>query len=373
MQAYNRQALGDSTTYYRNDLPPTSVLRTKSVDTLGGIISDNVLRHPLQPKSHAYYRINESKPSGTVQFASGSVAMRTGVQASYTNYQEFPPSWMQADSYNRALSDFWDEYRGGVDLSIDAAQVYSDQPWNLEKGITTRGNPSPKYPNVIRKAGRRLIAETSKIETHIRKGIRIPAKVWLAYSFILKPTLGTVYEAASEAFRNAQSTRLVKARGKSLLDVDFVLPNGHHVVGNHSVRTEIGAEMYCADPSVPQNAARFTSLNPLSIAWELMMFSFVVDWWWNVGGYLRSLESAVAFNSAFRSGYSTVTIRSWMGTQFELAPNYGHVKGAWRYQSLSRTALSSMPFPRRPVVRFDTGWRQAVHIAALLGNFLKPK
>lgn len=54
---------------------------------------------------------------------------------------------------------------------------------------------------------------------------------------------------------------------------------------------------YFHTPSLTTVLADHGMLNPASLAWELMPYSFVIDWWVNVGDILSSLDNLLLYQS----------------------------------------------------------------------------
>lgn len=117
---------------------------------------------------------------------------------------------------------------------------------------------------------------------------------------------------------------------------------------------------------------RLTSLNPISIGYELIPYSFVLDWVWNIGGYLRDLETAFLYDKYFRTGYQTLTWKHKGG--YAIAPGgttpsnvalagSGRIDCRWK----SRSVLTDYPAPSIPPVRVDLGSGRLLNLAALLG------
>jgi hypothetical protein len=129
--------------------------------------------------------------------------------------------------------------------------------------------------------------------------------------------------------------------------------------------------------SALDSLAGFSSLNPVSIVWELTPYSFVVDWFVDVGGYLRNFETACLYGSDFVAGYVDRSLiaevsetnsqhdRSADGSYFNL-----ETRGYTRVTKFQRTVLTSVPFPKAP--RFDPklGSSRLVSAAALLGQMV---
>lgn len=128
-------------------------------------------------------------------------------------------------------------------------------------------------------------------------------------------------------------------------------------------------------PTGTTNFARFTSLDPASIAYELVPYSFVLDMFADIGGYLRNAETALLYNRIFRMGYVSYSTKVECDyvlagpTQFpnRTATGGGRVKAV----SLSRQRITSYPTPQIPSFSCDLGSGQLMSIAALLAQRLK--
>jgi hypothetical protein len=123
--------------------------------------------------------------------------------------------------------------------------------------------------------------------------------------------------------------------------------------------------------------SNYSSLNPASLAWELTPFSFVVDWVFDVGGYIRNLETAVLNENRFLGGYTTIVSRvsnhrTTIGGQSS-GPNQFtafNLSGNATKTDKTRTIMTSYPFPRLPRFKMDLGSGRLLNAAALLSQFL---
>jgi hypothetical protein len=136
---------------------------------------------------------------------------------------------------------------------------------------------------------------------------------------------------------------------------------------------------------IPQNsmtwAARWYSLNPVSIAWELMPFSFVVDWFMNVGDYLRNLESQLIYSRFFATGYKSqrfsVLTRQEAYRNGQTSSGTTHISWGGHYQAtafdryMKRVVLTD--FPSVPPLRWNPnlGSARLLNAAALLSTALQ--
>ena len=152
---------------------------------------------------------------------------------------------------------------------------------------------------------------------------------------------------------------------------------GQPLSGNH--RTKIA--IILANDSY-LDYGRWTSLNPINIAWELIPYSFVVDWFLNIGGYLRNAETALLYGAVFRGGY--VSASSKLEGPLEFLQSYTsgfpplpyskeYLTSAHGYAKLTgfnRSILGSYPFPTPPSFKANLGSGQLLNAAALLGALI---
>jgi hypothetical protein len=153
---------------------------------------------------------------------------------------------------------------------------------------------------------------------------------------------------------------------------------GPYEFTDHSVEvkisTTLGVTLY--NPEI--DISRWTSLNPYSIAWELMPYSFVVDWVYDVGGFLRNLETYFVNDFKFQNGYRS-NLAAFQGsfrdlysfTDHQIYPGgtdffYGSCEGI-RFQ---RSVLNSYPCPQLPRLQANLGSSRLLNGAALLAQFL---
>lgn len=123
-----------------------------------------------------------------------------------------------------------------------------------------------------------------------------------------------------------------------------------------SRRCEIKVRM-CIPDNVQTSAARLTSLNPASIAYELLPWSFVLDWAYNLGGYIRDLETAGLYGMYFKSGYVNYTYREHMPwiAKPSASGAIGILSGSTENFGYDRRVLTSYPAPNLPKLKLELG------------------
>lgn len=264
---------------------------------------------------------------------------------------------------NRVLDKLNERVRGSIDLSIDLFQA----------GQTAR------MFTVTENA--RMFAQTFRGWRGLIKGIA-DARLQFAYGW--KPLASTIYECADEMQNMVLSPYLeVKVRASEVLHSSvekFTFQYQGDAYGPCRRSGRYLAELSVMLETRDHDIAKWTSLNPASIAWELVPYSFVVDWVFDVGSYLRNLETSLLYANRFVRGYrsegvffdaewSTDTIRksgSWPTYTYTTRAN-----ASFRYRNFTRSILSSYPGPRLPSFEVDLGTGRLFNLAALIGGKLR--
>lgn len=291
-------------------------------------------------------------------------------------YISAPPE--NSNLYNETLEKLADKVRGGVDLSIDLAQAgQTARMFNAIDQVTSMAEAIGIDP---RRRGSPLNRRMRTLDQ-----IRAFGSKWLEYRYGWSPLLQTIYDCADsnvQITRNLMTKfRAVTVRGIPEYTSNLQLPlAGANPRVNVKVKgkdvCEINISLKVRDGDF--NLNQWTSLNPASILWELVPYSFVVDWFYDVGGYLRTLETAMLSRNDFVSGYIS-TLRAFDATsepftgQFsDFGYQYDFIE-CWSSMSVTafnRSLLPSYPFPRRPRFSADLGTGRLLNAAGLLSQFL---
>jgi len=258
--------------------------------------------------------------------------------------------------YNATLSDLNEQVRGSLDLSIDFAEA-------------------GKTRQMIRQAFK-VVDFARGLKKSVSGSI---ANKWLEYQYGWRPLVSSVYGVFDELMEKSVSRELLvtlRARRRLSEKLSSVYDaGGGNKASNISLnkyRQEIGIQLKpgAMSPSV----ANYTSLNPMSIAWELLPYSFVVDWFVNVGGYLRNAETAMIYGRSFVRGWRTYGYKSEQEITVRGSTSACQTY-AFGFSTLckkSRARLTSYPSPRLPVLNtFGLGSTRLLSAAALLRQLLR--
>lgn len=209
------------------------------------------------------------------------------------------------------------------------------------------------------------------------------SNAWLEYQYGVKPLLNTIYQGTTFLANKAKRFR-VSVTGKFIdelqgtTNIAYGLVNG--LVREHiSCRTKYVVDFQISNSAV-FNASRIAKFNPIALAWELVPYSFVADWAFDLGSYLEDLETSFGLGLTFVRGFKTQTYRhvctvrvpiqyNKSGSQAfrvhqDLIPGFSKVTG------LNRSVLGAIPTPYAPSFDVKLGADRLMSAAALIGQLL---
>lgn len=137
---------------------------------------------------------------------------------------------------------------------------------------------------------------------------REASKLWLEFIYGWKPLASSIYELSQVLGEQLEKDQLIYSRGSSSFS-----DTNKYTIGSGDFNVEYSGGFRCqiiARVEVP-SIVRLNALgvlNPASVAWELVPFSFVLDWFIPIGNVLAGLSSTAGLS--FHSGYVTTVNRA---------------------------------------------------------------
>lgn len=291
-----------------------------------------------------------------------------------------PDSRIPTIAYNKALSKLYEQLRSSdLNLALTVGER-KESAKMLRKAFAATASVVQKARHIRRQ----LLTNPSLLASNL----------WLQAKYGWIPLLSDIH-AATEFHFHLFSEMKFKARASSRNEwKDYAWSNwlGNITVKrSHESRCQFVIYAGVAN-SDAYNLSRITSLNPLSIAWELVPLSFVVDWFYDIGGYLQNMEASLGTGLTFHRGIVTEMSHmraavpdSIVNNQFDqvywseyFVRNYAGYKleeqNNWSEEiSKTRTLLSGFPTPRAPVLRANLGSQRIISAAALIRQIVLGK
>lgn len=197
-------------------------------------------------------------------------------------------------------------------------------------------------------------------------GLAFAANKWLEYKFGWVPLLQDVYGSAEMLAKfhvngTRSHTRVSAIHEQSLPSVQSSYPSGYSGrtsdTGTMKVKSKIGFRFY-ADDSIWSETPNMGLTDPALLAWELIPYSFVVDWFLPIGDFLGALNARQGFIfkdgfiNHFATGDSVRVITDShsvsAGTySYQMTRNARHQETTYRHK---REALLDFPLPFFPSV-----------------------
>lgn len=276
-----------------------------------------------------------------------------------------------------------------TDAMLDAKEMKVDLATSLAEGRQTAqlitdtasflANAYTSLRSGDWKGFRRLTGWSDKPGRTARELGKTAASAWLSYRYGWTPLLSSVYGAAEALALTARTIPPVTARGKREEDV-----NNSQYVGSgtdygrfYSTKGKVGSTArldFLPDGGCLQQLRSLGLTNPLLVAWELVPYSFVVDWFIPIGNALSCLDWATGLT--WVSGSQSGLIRA----QTDVVPGVLS-NGAWAdvHGLQKRVYLNRVPFTDKPNVPlpsfslpFPSAYKVADSMALLFNAFSSP-
>lgn len=121
------------------------------------------------------------------------------------------------------------------------------------------------------------------------------SNLWLEYSFGWKPMVQDIYEAVKVLSSNPPAQKVVgRGRYRDLVQIGNFGQYSWTTRASYDVNVLIAAEVFVSNPNLAL-ANQLGIVNPATVAWELVPFSFLVDWFVPVSGLLNSWTDLLGY------------------------------------------------------------------------------
>jgi len=197
---------------------------------------------------------------------------------------------------------------------------------------------------------------TSKqLVNHAERGLRRIGKAWLAYRYAIMPLVYSFRDIEKALTRWEQTTDRVTKRVKPTENTAGN-PWTHlpHVVSEEEGEVRITSTVGCKYTSNNMALAGKLGFNPFSTAWELIPYSFVMDWFINIG---ESINTVFGKDLSSSVGACTAIKVSKITTYTAVYPRDYEVYHGWATDGYPLSYCWPEPLP----------YQQSYHLADVSG------
>jgi len=215
-----------------------------------------------------------------------------------------------------------------------------------------------------------------------RQKIKKVGSAHLFVAFGVRPLIGDVEAYASHVHNTFVKNGITVRVRASTSGRNTWYPEGregHTAFDAYDVREEIKANLTVGDPTL-YDAWRLGVSSAFSTAWELTTLSFLVDYFYSVGGYIQAMEASLLSGLTVNDGYVSVGTKMetvhWLyesSTSGLFETTFTNMQGKLVKTTFERSFLTSLPRPYLPVLQVDLGSSQLLNVAALLSGLLRDR
>jgi hypothetical protein len=270
------------------------------------------------------------------------------------------------------LAQVFAERKMTADLIGSTAYRFAGAMLQLRRGDIL-GAARKLGTSVSRKARSRFISEYRK-----RNGGNAIADGWLELQYGWRPLLQDIYGSAE--FLAKKQTHEIRGRVNSSQKRNCY--ETREIDSQTTLRTnfffEVGESVWFQTSGAELASAKESGLtNPLSVAWEVLPWSFVVDWFIPVGGYINRLDATLGLS--FQRGSLTIYQKGTLVQESLIDGSDGiHQYNGWAtgdktLVDVTRVKLEEFPGNQFPGFKNPYSFEHALNAIALLTQVFTTK
>jgi len=201
------------------------------------------------------------------------------------------------DAYNKAYSKFVDKMGESSQWAVNYIERKQAMSQIEETAVRLR-----KFTLQVRRFDFGGAANTLGVgqPRKLRRATKAFANNWLAYHFGWEQLVKDMHHAKDTLDEIPRPQRVVsKASHSSRVHQDVNFPNGYTADTTTTTKVRLSADVSVSNPDI-YRMNKLGLLNPAGTAWELIPWSFLVDWFVNIGDCINSFTDFAGLNVSER-------------------------------------------------------------------------
>lgn len=353
----------------------------------------------VEIRSGSYYNKSTNNYSDAVHSKETYVGVKRRKPQGWkppTNYSLRTERWTRAQGYDHAdwKTNYWTYHDGCVGGSVFNTLNHFNEmlsytsgaiaPMNTSAAVVACRNKFKRYDLDLgvaygeRKATSRALGDTAKRlalsamelkRGHYRNAARYLGILhdvkkprgsnwtnhWLQYQYGWKPLLSDVYGAVDALSKREQRDWRVTAKAYRQNE-DVFQKNVSNWAGSAARHQGVFVRIDALPSNdLTMSLSSLGVLNPLNVAWELVPYSFVVDWFLPIGKWLDSLDALLGYTNIYQSVTTyTKTVYNGRGKNWTEGGVWKHTVDwdEWgEFLAITRTASAGAPLPAFPRIK----------------------
>jgi len=284
---------------------------------------------------------------------------RTAGSWSVSSDYRFPT--IRAQCYSKAYERFKDNMKSQASIGVALAELSQSM-----KMIHDRAVQLTQFTIALQKG--RLGDAAAILSTPIPKKAKVRRKVadnWLEYHFGWSPLIKDLYNAIDVLTRPIDP---IYASGSATVPIAWkdvtsggMAGNSRTQLGFHQIK--LGGLVTVTNPNL-HLASSLGLANPFTIAFELIPWSFVGDWFFNFEQVLSSMTDFLGLSLS--QAYTTDTTKAkWLDSSYNnFWPPTAYSYGIFGVDMTRNTGIASPSFTIRPFKVW--GWKRSLTAISLL-------
>lgn len=200
----------------------------------------------------------------------------------------------------------------------------------------------------------------------------------LEFQYGVRPLLQDVYgslEALAEANHGGAKSYPFEVKKRRVIGQDNELPvvvgdlPGDYLPAQVQTSTHVEVTValwYSINDSAVKTTSELGLTNPATVLWELVPFSFVVDWFLPIGDYLNALDAHLGL--VYRGGRATTwrkVFTSYSGCKSRFNGT-SSLSGSYEMRTMNRAVFDNSPIPSPPSLKNPVSMERALNAVSLL-------
>lgn len=201
-----------------------------------------------------------------------------------------------AQLHNHVYAKFLTAVREAPAIGVDLAE-YRVTLRMLGTALRALRAPLRTYGEFLKREGTVLVRK-GKYKAIAEIPMKFMPNAWLTFHFGVEPLVRDIH-LLLQYFEKPPKPTVVRAKAQRKVKVTDTVNYGGVSPLLRNMTTTYGVKLQASVIRINDGLATmsdFGLVNPLSIAWEIVPFSFVVDWFYPIGPYIASISDLLGYD-----------------------------------------------------------------------------